>query len=85
MDNVTILPPLPGGKRAKITEPVFDHEAVDRVLRRMDSLISLLRQVVSAMEMKFQTATAVDQDLVSAIEDLQRWQRECYDQLCTLL
>lgn len=85
MDNVTVLPPLPGSKRPTVGDPIFDRAKVDNLLHRLDGSISILRQIVSALDLNFKTATAVDDEIVSAVEEIQKLQRDYLDQLCALL
>ncbi len=86
MGNVTVLPPAPGSKhRPKLTDPIFDHAAIESLLLRMDSSIALLQQVASALQLNFENADLVNEDTIASIVEIQRLQRQYLDELCAKL
>jgi len=81
MADVEYLPPRGGSKRPTIKDPVL----VDRHLRRIDALIALLAQVRGSLSLQFSTASIVDADTVTAVEELHTQLQEQHELLCALL
>lgn len=85
MADLTLLPLNLRRKRPTLIQPVLPQGGLDRILRDMDAQISVLRQIVSAMQLHFATGKPVDDDDLSALEESQSKLRRQHEELCALM